>query len=130
MTTVLIRLGHREREHQTCACMERQPREYTARKWPSANQGDRPQKKSNLLKYAYERTFKFFLSVETVLQSRKLYQKMLNNFFRITLQVEGAGLNSGLLIPHPWLSVNVYCFQEGFQKIGMRTFACYEKPQR
>ena len=83
MTTVLMRLGHREREHQTCACLERQPREYTARKWPSANQGDRPQKKSNLPKYAYERTFKFFLSVETVLQSRKLCQEMLNNFFRI-----------------------------------------------
>lgn len=84
-----------------------------------------------LYTYAHERTFKFFLSdVETIPQVRKLYQEVLNNFFRIILQIGGAGLNSGLLSAHPRPSVNVYRLQEGFHEIGMRTFACCKKPQR
>ena len=31
----------------------------------------------------------------------------------MTLQTGGVELNSGLLSPHPWLPVNIYCLQEG-----------------
>ena len=54
-----------------------------------------------------------FLIKETVLQITRPYKERLNNFLRMTLQTREAELNSGLLSPHPWLPVNIYCLQEG-----------------
>lgn len=55
----------------------------------------------------------FFLPAEeTILQIARLYQEKLNTFFRVTLQIGGAGLNSSLSIPHPWLFVNMCYLQE------------------
>ena len=41
------RLGHTVR-HQECLRVEKEPYEFTARRWPSASQGERPRKKHNL----------------------------------------------------------------------------------